>query len=252
MQMTQDSPTERPSPASRAQEARRVGDLLRVEVFEMLSRGALLGSEGDLARRYRTSRNALRDALAKLRGERLVIRKPGTGTLVTADKAAGSMSRLLGLSEYVKDSAGRVTNEVLSVSEIPAVPVVAGRLNVTEGHAVVLIERRRLVDDEPMSIDTTYLRADVGRALARLDLQKRDLFALLEDRLGVVLASAATSVEAIPADEGTAAALGIAPGAPVLASDRVVRDRHHAPVAMEFVRYRHDRIVLTGTTTRGE
>ncbi len=240
------------NPCSRAQEARRVGDLLRVEVLESLGAGELVGSESELARRYRASRNAVRDALGKLRAQRLVMRKPGTGTLVTADKAAGSMSRLLGLSEYLKDSAGRVANEVWTVEAVPAVPVLAQRLDIAAGSDVVLIERRRLVDDLPMSLDTTYVRADVGEPLGDLDLTQRDLFGLLEDSVGVTLGVAATSVEALPADDGTAVALGIDPGDPVLASDRVVADTDGVPIAVEFVRYRHDRIVLTGTTMRQE
>ncbi|WP_052669048.1 GntR family transcriptional regulator [Nitriliruptor alkaliphilus] len=237
---------------TRSTQARRLRDALRLEVLECLDSGAVLPSEADLADRYEATRNAVREALGLMRSEGLVDRRPRTGTTVVGQKATAGTDRLLALSEYVKSGDGAITNEVLAARVVRANPTVARKLERAPGEAVVLIERRRMVEGRPLSLDTTFVPHDLGARLLDTDLAGTDLFHLMERDLGVDLVAASTSIEALPADPDAAALLAIPVGTPLLASSRLVLRADAVPAAMEFVRYRHDRIVLSGQTFRGK
>lgn len=235
---------------SRGAQARRVCDSLRMDLQAHLDVGDVLPAEAVIAATHRVSRNAARQALSMLREEGLVTRKPGAGTLVVSRKTPSAIGSLQAMSEYIKGGAGRIVNEVLAAREERASPSVARRLERPDGEKVVLIERRRLVDGEPLSLETTYVTGAAGRGLLHADLAGTDLFLLMERQLGIELMSADTAIEALPADDDAAHMLEVAVGAPLLVSGRVVRDCEARAVICEVVRYRHDRIVLAGATTR--
>jgi GntR family transcriptional regulator len=158
-----------------------------------------------LAADFGTSPNIVRDALALLRDEGLVDRVPGAGTFVVSDKAVQGLDRLRGLAETFETGDARVVNRVLLAEVVPATPIVAERLELEPATPVVVLERIRYLDGAPLSLDASYLTADVGAALLELDLTGRDVFGLLEAELGLPLGSAAVSIEAVAADSTVAA-----------------------------------------------
>src|SRR5690606_21981141 len=112
------------------------------------------------------------------------------------------------------------------------------------GAPVVFIERVRHLDRAPVSLDTTYLDADVARPLLDCDLVANDVFVLLERELGLALVAADLSIEAVACDPPTAAMLGVDPSAPLLLLERLASLEGGRPVDFEFVRYRGDRLSL--------
>lgn len=93
---------------------------------------------------------------------------------------------------------------------------VAARLGLVPGEGAVRIERLRRLE-EPLSLDVSYLPADVGAAVLGLDLAGRDLFALIEEVAGQPLGRAEVTLDAVGAGPGLAVLLGVAEGAAVFA-----------------------------------
>ena len=85
-----------------------------------------------------------------------------------------------------------------------------------DGEPVVALERLRLLDGEPLSLDASYLPADIGTPLLDLDLTRNDVFVLIERELGLPLGSAAVSIEAVTADVAVAGLLRVRQGSPLL------------------------------------
>jgi GntR family transcriptional regulator len=79
-----------------------------------------------------------------------------------------------------------------------------------------VLERLRFVDDEPWVLVTTHLPADLAPGLLDEDLRDQSLYALLEQRYGVVLTHGRRGVEAAVASDELADALAVAPGDPLL------------------------------------
>jgi len=238
-----------PQRRRRADRARQVADVLRRQVLHGLVSDGALPSESDLAVDFGVSRNTVREALDLLRDEGLVDRVPGVGTRVTCGKYLHGLDHLRGLAETLS-GAGRVRNEVRVSGLVPAPGPVARRLDLQPGDPVVYLERRRLADDVPLSLDLTYVVRDLGEHLLGEDLAGRDVFALLESISGRSLGEAEVTLEAVVADAHSAAILEVAPRSPLLMLERLTHLDDGRPVDLEFIRFRGDRITMRGTVRR--
>ena len=250
-----DSPSLEPTPEPdvrgrrRADRARQVADVLRLQIIHGLVPDGALPGETELAADFGVSRNTVREALDLLRGEGLVERTPGVGTLVVGTKYPHGLDRLQGLAETLTGH-GTVHNEVRVAGTVVAPTAVAVRLGLPEGSPVVYLERRRFADDLPLSLDLTYLVPDLGEPLLGADLAGRDVFVLLEEAAGQPLGRADVTLEAISADRHSAALLQVPAGAPVLLLERLTRLEDGRPVDLEYVRFRGDRISMHGSLAR--
>ena len=245
---TQDGPSVG-APPRRQDQARRVADVLRHEVRRGAVPTGLLPAEDRLAQEYGVSRNALRAALDLLRRQGLIERIPGTGTRACGTVLSHDIDGLRGLAETF-EGRGEVRNEVLMRGFVPAPTPVAERLELEPGSEVACIERRRRVDEQPVSVDLTFVVPDLGRTLIEADLAGRDVFALLEEIAGVPLGVADLAIETCTSDAAHAELLDIAVGAPVLAVERLTRLNDGRPVDLEYIHLRGDRITLRSTAVR--
>ena len=232
----------------RADRARQVADALRPALVTR-SEGDLLPGENDLVADFDVSRNTVREALDLLRREGLIERIPGVGTVVTAARYSHSIDVLAGLAETLT-GRGEVRNVVRERSVVPAPASVAGRLALPAGEPVVFIERLRLADGAPLSLDLSYVVRDLGQAALEADLEQQDLLPLLERASGQRLGGAAVAIEAGLADESAAELLDVAPGASLLLLDRLTHLEDGRPVELELVRFRGDRMSMRGTLQR--
>lgn len=243
--------TEWGSSRPRAERARHVADLVRQQITTGGFATGVLPDERSLGTRFGASRNALREALGLLRREGLITRRRGVGTMVVMPKYGHGLDRLAGLAETLT-GYGTVTNEVRTaqvVTELPA--AIAERLELAPGAGAVRIERLRWLDGLPLSLDTTYLTVDIGRAVLTGDLAGRDVFTLIEETTGRLLGDADVAVHAVTADPDTAVLLQIPAGAAVFALERLTRLSGGRPVDVESIRIRADRMTLHTTLHRG-
>lgn len=231
---------------------RRIRDVLRTRILTGVYGNRPLPSEAALAAELGASRNVVRDVLALLRMEGLVDRIPGVGTFVVSGKAVQGLDRLRGLAESFDTGSDdrmagcdRVVNQVLLADTVPATPTVAERLEVAPGTEVIALERVRMLDDQPLSLDASYLPADIGRPLLEMDLTRHDVFGLIEGELGLCLGAAALSIEAIAADRTVAGLLRVPDGFPLLFLERLTYTDAGRPIDLEFVRFRGDRMSLS-------
>ncbi|MFF3617227.1 GntR family transcriptional regulator [Streptomyces sp. NPDC002580] len=233
----------------RADQARQLADLLRQQLLTGGFPTGTLPHESTLASEYGASRNTVRQALDLLRSEGLVERQPGVGTVIVCRKYPHGLDRLMGLAETLHEH-GRVTNEVRTMGPVPAPAPVAERLHVPPGTEVLYIERLRRLGGLPLSLDLTYIPLDVGTALLGADLENTDVFRLLEAITGRPLGHAAITLEAVTADAHTAAVLEAPRGAAVLMLERLTHLADGRPVDLEFIRFRGDRITMSGLLHR--
>lgn len=235
----------------RAERARQVADLLRQQIISGGFSGRRLPDERSLATQFGASRNAVREALGLLRVEGLVIRQQGVGTTVVRPRYGHGLDRLAGLAETLS-GYGTVSNEVRAARPVAEPPTaVAQRLGLPPGAGAVYLERLRRLDGAPLSLDTTYVPADIGRALLGCDLTNQDVFALLERTTGQPLGSADITVHAITAEPDAAVLLEVPTGAPLFSIDRLTRLVDGRPVDVETVLIRADRLSLHATLHRG-
>lgn len=233
----------------RADRARQVADVLRRQVLGGGFRSGALPAEPVLVREFGASRNTVRDALDLLRAEGLVERCPGVGTIVVNEKYPHGLERLLGLAETLREH-GEVVNEVRAGGLITAPREVAARLGVPPGEPVAYIERLRRLNGLPLSLDLTYVVRDLGEPLLAEDLAGTDVFVLLERIAGQPLGRADVTLEAVNADPHSAATLDAPRGTALLMLERLAHLADGRPVDLEFIRFRGDRISMSGMLRR--
>lgn len=206
-----------------------------------LAPGDRLPGDHDLCATYDVSRTVVRQALAELETEGVIERVKGRGTFVAPRRTAERLVQTLtGLHEDVAARGGRLRSDVRRQEVIPADAQIAAQLQLVAGAPVVMIERLRVVDDEPWVLATTYLPYDLAPGLVDDDLSEQSLYALLETSYGVRLTHGRRGVEAAVASDELAADLGVAPGSPVLVL-RSVSFADERPVEVFVAYHRGDR-----------
>lgn len=228
-----------------------MADLIRRELLETGFGEGMLPDERDLVRQFGATRNAVRDALDLLRQEGLIERLPGVGTSVVGRKVPHDLHRLMGLAEVLHEH-GTVTNAVRTAGLIRPPAGVARRLEVDADGEVVYIERLRSLNGVPLSLDLTYVTAEHGLALLDSDLERQDIFRLLEQASGRRLGPADLALEAVNADPHSAAVLGVPRRAALLMLERLTHFEDGTPVDLEYIRFRGDRLTMRARTHRAE
>jgi GntR family transcriptional regulator len=115
--------------------------------------GDQLPSEQKLTARFGVSRATIREALKILEEERLVLCRHGVGRFVAPGPSgvlSGAITDLQSVTEMSRELATLVSTQVLSLREELPDQVVRTRLHLEPGMAVVILERVRLAQDEPV------------------------------------------------------------------------------------------------------
>lgn len=209
-----------------------------------------LPSESELMRLCGVSRITVRQALGELEHEQLIFRVPGKGSFVARPKPFQRLTRLQGLAEAMSPFGHHTSNRVLSLLELPASAEVARQLGLSVGQPVCEIRRVRYLDQQPLSLDVTYVPLALGRQLAQADLQQRDIFLILEQDCGVALGHADLAIDSVAADVALAAWLGLSPGSPVLRIERLTFDTNLQAIDFEYLYCRTDNFQFRLTVTR--
>jgi DNA-binding GntR family transcriptional regulator len=202
--------------------------------------GSRLSNEVDLAEAYGLSRPTVRQAIARLVDQGLLVRKRGVGTQVVGN--SGQVRRSLELTSLYDDltSAHRKPEtDVLRFGISPATAEVATALQCELGDRVLRLERLRRADGEPLALMRNWLPPEILET-DPATLAERGLYQLLRAE-GVRLKVAHQTISAVPATPEQAKLLSEEPGSPLLATTRITYDDHGQPVEYGSHLYRASR-----------
>jgi GntR family transcriptional regulator len=185
--------------------------------------GDAIPSELVLAARFGVSQGTVRKAIDALAADNLVVRRQGKGTFVaTHTEEALSSFRFLRIRP---DDGGAElpASRLLDVRRGKASADVARLLEMKPGDPVVVVRRVLEWGGRPAIVDDITLPAALFRGLTRAKLEgyAGSMYGFFETQFGVRMLNAQERIKALPADAATASILGLAPGTPLLAVDRV-------------------------------
>lgn len=230
-----------------------------------LERGERLPSEPDLAEAFGVSRPTMREVLRSLEADGVVRRVHGVGTFITRVEplVRTALDLDLGVTEAVSAAHATLGIEVVRVATEPSQPWVAEALDLSAQALVFSVERVIRANGTPavhgLDMIPAALLGDRGAA----DYDGGSIYRFLEHSCGIHLVGGIAEVTAVAANRRLAAALGTAPGSPLLRLDQVeksvdgrpvlVSREHYAPGIFSLMvrRLRHQRADLTGRG-RGE
>jgi GntR family transcriptional regulator len=178
-----------------------------------------------------------RHAVSVLEREGYVYRRPTRGTFVAEPRISvqiGGFTDELG-------RVGRTPGAKLLHTEVSVpTPLTAEALDLEAGEKVLITQRLRSADGQPLALETSYWPQ--GRFSDLLDqVGEGSLWQLLRERYGVVATETEARMEAISLDDASCVELGVSRGAPGFMLTRRTFDQERR--CFEFARdlYRGDR-----------
>ncbi|GIU92965.1 MAG: phosphonate metabolism transcriptional regulator PhnF [Acidimicrobiia bacterium] len=200
--------------------------------------GDRIPSEPEICEHFQLSRTTVRQALAEMEAEGLILREKGRGTFV-----APTFPELwfLQSSHGFYDEAARKGHQVSSrvlrceVTELPS--FAAEALQLEPGTPGLVLERLRWVDGRVVMYVVNYLLESLADCVKGADLEGGSLYRALAGAKGLTPAGGRRVVEAITAEEELAELLEVDEGSPLLFVESVAWDEEQVP--FEFYRAWH-------------
>jgi GntR family transcriptional regulator len=224
----------------------RIAESLRERIRAgRLTPGTRLDNQRALAKTYGVTLMTLRQALALLEREHLIARRHGLGTFVAAPTIDYDILQLRRFAGDLSAQGEHVTTRMLGSRIGWADRRVADALGLGARGRVVQIERLRLVDGHPMSLQRSFLTVAVGEPVMEADLSVTPLSQVLEFKCGITIERAQETVSAVRLGRREARELGCRPGVPGFESERVSFDAGGTPVVFDRVFIPGDRFRIT-------
>lgn len=204
-----------------------------------LATGTSLPPERKLAAELGTSRTTLRRALAELTAEGVLSRTQGSGNFIAPPKLV-HVRQLTSFSDDLGAEGLTVESEILAAETLSADAELAAQLEITPGDPVQRLARLRIVNEEPLALETAHLPGDLDGLPAAV-AERGSLYATLHS-YGVDIYDVQDSVQTALATPDQAVHLRINTGTPLLLIERTSRTAQGRVVEWTRSFYRGDRV----------
>lgn len=144
-------------------------------------------SERELTEEYDVSRSTVRKAVENLVLEGVLVKRKGKGTFISLKPIQDWLGQLSSTSETVRSMGMKPGAELIKHG---VVPVPFPIEDFTEEKEMYLIKRIRYADNIPLAIEVHYYPVEIGKELAKLDIETGTLYDLLENELQLNLVEA--------------------------------------------------------------
>jgi GntR family transcriptional regulator len=202
--------------------------------------GERLPTETELAARHRVSLAPVRQAILDLVKDGYLYRVRGRGTFVREQKVEEKISILASFTESMRAKGLAAEVRILRQGLVPAPQEVREALRL-RSREVLLVERRALVNGDPVALLSAYLPPRKFPGLVTMQLGGRSLYQTLSEKYRTMMVRAESFIEVGRCGPDQAALLGVPPGSPVLLVEGVTFDQDDQPAEYSRVMYRPDR-----------
>lgn len=161
--------------------------------------GDRLPAEPEMAKAFGVSRETFRDAVKQLEAEGRLLVKHGVGTFVIQPlpNIPSSLEKLSGLGSLIRSAGLEEGESRESLSSQPCPSDVAEALGLQPGDPVIVLERIRTADQEPVVFSVNFMAAALVDGLFEAHDFSGSLLSFLESHLGVAIVRADTEI-AVP------------------------------------------------------
>ncbi|RBW67373.1 GntR family transcriptional regulator [Bacillus taeanensis] len=219
----------------------QVKEILVKRIQEKIWRpGDLIPTEVELMEEFNVSRTTLRQAITALVQDGLLEKRQGKGTTVKSQKLVGSLGRLTGFAEEVMEKGYHPHSKLLRAEFHDGLYIEKKKLKLDDDSRVLVIERIRFADDEPIAFERTCWPEHIGEILMAHDLNGAKYYQILEDH-SVYLKKANETITAVNATLYEADLLGISGGQALLEMTRLAYGIDDQPIEFTRTKYRSDR-----------
>lgn len=158
--------------------------------------GNLLPTESELCEIYGVSRITVRKSMERLEEENVIERPFSKTPMIKKAAIPRDINQLRSLSEDLALAGTKCSNYILKAEETTADERLAGKMGVSEGEPLYLIERLRYGNGDPLCYQTTYLLKRLCPGFIDMDLAKSSIYHLLESKYHLEIANCEEKISA--------------------------------------------------------
>jgi GntR family transcriptional regulator len=205
--------------------------------------GDMIAPESELIEHYQVSRTTVRQVLDLLVNEGLVYRQRGRGTFVSHRTLEEGLTRIVSFTEDMEQRGFKPGTKVLFSGLVPAPAEIAGKLRIEPSEPLARIERLRLADGEPLSIEESFLVHRFFPGILDFDHAAKSLQERTRE-YGIRWGGAKQIIRAVQAWPDIARILSLPRKEALLYIERVSFTQNHIPAEYLKIYYRGDRYSL--------
>jgi GntR family transcriptional regulator len=222
---------------------------LRQVLKEQIERGSLrpgqqIPHERQYAENLGISLAPVRQALLDLQRQGYLVRVRGKGTFVRDDKVIEKISLLGSFTESLRSQGLEPVFTVTCAATMAPPPHVRDAF-AGKPRRLFRLDRLASVADGPLALLSAWLEAARFPDLGSQDFTKVSLYATLEQRYGVQMGRALSTIEVVQLRDDEAALLQLPPGASALQVQGTTFDQDDRATEVSRVLYRADRFTFS-------
>lgn len=195
-------------------------------------------SERDMCTMWGFNRTTLRASIQRLVVEGKLYQKKGSGTYIAKPKFIRELQDIKSLSEQVKEKKQVLTNKLISMDIIESNDQATQKsklhlikkLNIPLGNKIYALTRLRLIDGEPVTIETSFISYNSFPELSLHDFSKESLYSVLENHYNIKIIKGQETISIAYATEDEAQLLSIDVGQAVFHLTGIVYDEKNNPI----------------------
>lgn len=190
-----------------------------------------IASEHELMESYGLSRGTVRRAIKSLVDEGLLVQRHGQGTYVAEPGVHHPTGeRMLSFAASLREQGKNFTTIVLEQLVVPASDQAAANLALEPGTPVLFLRRVRVVADEPIVCQESWLSLPVCPGLDNADFTSESAFDAVERCSGHKIKFSSMRYAAVSASPALAVYLRCQPGEPLLSLEQTISLEDHVPI----------------------
>jgi len=188
-------------------------------------------AETELAAMYGVSRVTIRQSLQRLAAAGLVKREHGRGTTLLPRPEVGlDLSLFRSVTDQLREAGHKGKVKMLQRGLSPAPPDVAEALQLKPRDKTVLLRRLVLVNDIPLSINTSWFPAKLVPGLQKVQLDDKSVWSYLANHYGLVVVSTRNTIEVIESGAAETEVLKVDYATPLIKLATCFHDKVDCPV----------------------
>ncbi|EOR28173.1 GntR family transcriptional regulator [Clostridium sartagoforme AAU1] len=204
-----------------------------------------------LCKEFHCSRMTMKKALDLLVFDGIIYRKRGHGSFIMdvlpVDSRINISDRdLKGLTRLVNNN---VKTEIIEFKLIFADYNISTKLNINENSPIYEIIRLRLINNEPVVIENTYLDATLITGLNK-DILKKSIYDFIENDLDLKISSANKVIRADKSTDIDKRYLNLCANDPILEVEQIAYLNNGRAFEYSISRHRYDKFQFTSFSVR--
>ena len=156
----------------------------RIEQGEFCS-GQSIPSEAKLCEQYEVSRITIRNAIAELVEQEILVKYQGKGVFVRTPKISSSLTTFKGFTYFCQENHIKTYTKILENKVVSANAVMTKKIRTKRWGKACIFETLRHVNDRPVMIEHVYLHIRNMDFFPKLDMENCSLYEKITEKTGL-------------------------------------------------------------------